>query len=164
MSTLSWILPGESIYHPPISTPTRFHLEIKEMVGNVLRNCLENSSLFPRNLICFSPSCLYSILYSKYIKEIWQDCRLGDNYIIKWDKFNLDQCLKINFKIKEMEKYHYASSMGNRMYVQVYMCKNITYIVKMLDRYLKIFEYGPWENSKMIHTLSWKTKILHARI
>ena len=49
-----------------------------------------------------------------------QDCKPGDTPLAKRDKFGLDQCLKNDFEIKEMQKIPYASAAGSLMYASGY--------------------------------------------
>ena len=65
-----------------------------------------------------------------------QDYKPSDTPVVKGDKFSLNQCPKNDFKIKEMQKIPYASTIGSLMYAQVCTRPNITYIVGMLGRYL----------------------------
>ena len=65
-----------------------------------------------------------------------QDYKLGDTPIGKGDNFNLNQCPKNDFKVKEMLKILYASVIRSLMYAQVCIYLEIAYITGMLGKYL----------------------------
>ena len=54
----------------------------------------------------------------------------------KGDRFSLNQCLKNDFKEKEMENIPYTSVVESLMYAQVCTRSDIVYVTRMLGRYL----------------------------
>ena len=84
-----------------------------------------------------------------YIEKIlkrfgMQDCKPGDTPVAKGDKFNLDQCPKNDFKIKE------SVSCRKSYYAQVCTRPNIAYIVGMLGRYLSNPRMDHWKAAKKV--------------
>ena len=76
-----------------------------------------------------------------YIKKVLkrfgrQECKPGDTLVAKGDKFSLSQYYNNKFKVKEMKRILYASTVRSLMYAQVCKRLDIAYIVGMLDRYL----------------------------
>jgi len=65
-----------------------------------------------------------------------QDCKSHDTSVVKGDMFSLNQCLKGNLEILEMQKIPYASAVGSLMYAQVCTRPDIAYTVGVLGRYL----------------------------
>ena len=55
--------------------------------------------------------------------------------IVKGDKFDLNRCLKNDFKWEHMKKISYASVVGKLMYAQVYTKPDIAFVVGVLERY-----------------------------
>ena len=55
--------------------------------------------------------------------------------IVKGDRFNLNQCLKNDFKREQMKNISYASVVGSLMYAQVCTRPDIAFVVGMLGQY-----------------------------
>ena len=53
------------------------------------------------------------------IRYDMQNCTLGDTSVCKGDKFNLQQCSRLELEIKEIEQFSDTSSVGSLMYAQV---------------------------------------------
>ena len=79
-----------------------------------------------------------------------EDCKPGDSFVAKGDKFSLNQCPKNDFKEKEMQKIPYASAVGSLMYAQVCMRLDIAYITEILDRYLSTAGVYHWKAAKWV--------------
>jgi hypothetical protein len=59
-----------------------------------------------------------------------------NTHVAKEDKFNIDQCPKIELEKSEMHQILYASLIESLMYAQVCTHPDITYITGMLGHYL----------------------------
>ena len=77
-------------------------------------------------------------------------CKPGDTPMAKGDKFSLNQCLKNNFELQEMQQIPYALAIGSLMYAQVCTHSNIVYIVGMLGRYLRNLGKDHWIVAKRV--------------
>ena len=64
-----------------------------------------------------------------------QNCKPRDVLVIKGDKFNKDQCPKIEIKPTEMNDRRFGSALGSLMYAQVCTRSDIAFIVGVLGRY-----------------------------
>ena len=65
-----------------------------------------------------------------------KDSKPGDTPIAKGDKFSLKQCPNNDLERIEMQKIPYASAVGSLMYTQVCTRPDITFVVRVLGRYL----------------------------
>ncbi|RVW67446.1 Retrovirus-related Pol polyprotein from transposon TNT 1-94 [Vitis vinifera] len=86
------------------------------------------------------------------------NCAPGDTPVAKGDKFSLHQCLKNELEKKDMERFPYASAIGNLMYAQVCTCPDIAYIVGMLGRYLSNPGMDHWKKAKRVMRYLQRTK------
>ena len=87
----------------------------------------------------------------KCLKDL--TCRIANQVtppVAKGDKFNLSQCLKNDFEIKEMQKIPYALAIRSLMYAQVCTHLDIVYIVRMLNRYLNNPRIDHWKAVKRV--------------
>lgn len=66
-----------------------------------------------------------------------QWCKSYDTYVIKRDKFNLNQCPKHDYKAKEIQKMFYPPNIYSFMSIEVCRRPNFAYIIRILDRYLR---------------------------
>lgn len=69
----------------------------------------------------------------------------SDTSLAKGDKFSLSQYPMNTFKEKEMQKTYHASAVESLMYTQVCRCPGITYITKMLGKYLSNLGLDHWK-------------------
>ena len=56
----------------------------------------------------------------------------------------LASLISMRYKVKEMQKVPYASTIGSLMYAQVYSHSNLAYNVGMLGRYLSNLGLDHW--------------------
>ena len=77
-----------------------------------------------------------------------QNCKPRDVLVIKGDKFNKDQCPKIEIKPTEMNDRRFGSALGSLMYAQVCTRSDIAFIVGVLGRY--------WSNPMNDHLIAAK--------
>ena len=87
-----------------------------------------------------------------------QECKPGDTPVVKGDEFNLSQCCRNDFEVKEMQKIPYASAIGSLMYAYVYMPSDIAYIVGMLGRCLSNPGMNHWKTAKRVMSYLQRTK------
>ena len=76
------------------------------------------------------------------------NCALGDTLVAKDDKFSWHQCMRNELKMKNMERFPYASAVGSLMYAQVCTRSDIAYNVGMLGRYLSNLGMDRWKKAK----------------
>ena len=93
-----------------------------------------------------------------------QDCKPGDTPVAKGDKFSLNQCPKNDFEVKEIQKIPYALALGSLMYTQVCMHLDITYIIRMLGRYLSNLGMDIGKQPKMSRSIYKEQRIICSRI
>lgn len=91
-------------------------------------------------------------------KFIMHEYKLEDTPVTKGDKFSLNQCLKGNLEVQEMQKIPYASSVGSLMYVQVCTRSDIVFIIGMLGRYLSNSEMNNLKETKKVMRYLERTK------
>ena len=82
----------------------------------------------------------------------------GDMPVVKGDKFSLHQCPKNELEMKDMERFSYASALGNLMYAHVCTRLDIAYIVEMLGKYLSNPCMDHWKKVKWIMRYLQRTK------
>ena len=64
-----------------------------------------------------------------------KNCSLIVAPILKGDRFDLNQCPKIDFEWEHMKNIPYALAVGSLMYAQVYTRPDIAFAVGVLGRY-----------------------------
>ena len=64
-----------------------------------------------------------------------KNCSSSVAPILKGDRFDLNQCLKIDFEREHMKNIPYASAIGSLMYAQVCTRPDIAFAVGVLGRY-----------------------------
>jgi Reverse transcriptase (RNA-dependent DNA polymerase) len=86
-----------------------------------------------KGILVFSQQTYIDKILKRYGMKNYKS---GNTPIAKRDKFNLDQCQKIELEKTEMHQISYTSLIESLMYAQVCTRPDITYITGMLGRYL----------------------------
>ena len=73
-----------------------------------------------------------------------ENCKNGEEPVVKGDKLGKSQCPNNNFERKSMENISYASTVGSLMHAQVCTRPDIAFIVGVLGRYLSIPRQAHW--------------------
>ncbi|KAL1338001.1 hypothetical protein AAHE18_10G179200 [Arachis hypogaea] len=99
----------------------------------------------------------------RYIEKIlsrygMKNCRLMDTPVAKGDKFSLKQCPKNDLERTAMHDKPYASALGSLMYAQVCTRLDISFIVKVLGRYLSNPGMDHWTAVKRVMCYLKRTK------
>ena len=79
-----------------------------------------------------------------------KDCSPSVAPIVKDDRFNLNQCLKIDLEREQMKNIPYASAIGSIIYAQVCTRPNIAFALKMLGRYQSNPGMNHWRAAKKV--------------
>ena len=87
-----------------------------------------------------------------------KDCSPSFAPIVKGDRFNLNQCPKNDFEMKQMKNIPYASFVGSLMYAQVCTRSDIAFAVGMLRRYQSNPDIDNWRAAKKVMRYLQRTK------
>ena len=77
-----------------------------------------------------------------------KDCSPRIAPIIKWDRFNLNQCPNNDFEKEHMKNIPYALVVGSIMYVQVCTIPDMAFVVSILERYQSNPGMDHWKAAK----------------
>ena len=88
-----------------------------------------------------------------YINRVLEKFRMKDCSphiapIMKWDRFNLNQCPNNDFEKEQMKNIPYALVVGSIMYVQVCTIPDIAFVVSILGRYQSNPGMDHWKAAK----------------
>ena len=114
--------------------------EVKQFISKNfdMKDMGETSSIIDIKMHKDRSSGILGLSQETYINNFLErfrmkDCSPSVATIMKGDKLNLNQCLKIDFKKESMKNISYALAVGSLMYVQVCTRPDIIFAVGVLE-------------------------------